>query len=238
MNKNMKILVGVLLAVNVIFFIAMKSGIFDGSQAMPEQRTLHPEKIILLNGSQSAAELAQSVSVAASSVSVAESVNTDPVMVKADAKSCYEWGDFSGAELVRARKALNKLKLGSKLSQRDTEHAIGFWVYIAPLKDKAGVAQKIAQLKARGVTEYFVVQEAGEWLNAISLGMFKTREAAQNFLDGLNAKDVRTAQVGERASKTTTTQFVINDLDAEKSGKLAAVQKDFQGTELKSVSCH
>jgi len=228
MNKNLKIVVAVLVAVNVIYFAVMKSGMFDAAQVLPAQRALHAEKITLLAASQPVTELAQSAVAPAASLQLAGSTG----------ESCYEWGNFSGAELERAKKALGKLQLGDALTQREIEQVIGFWVYMAPLKDKAAVNQKIAQLKTRGVTEYFVVQEAGEWQNAISLGIFKTREAAQAFLDGLNAKDVRTAQVGERSSKTKTTLFAIKGLDAEKSGKLTNLQKDYQGTELKSVSCH
>ena len=140
--------------------------------------------------------------------------------------------------MERVTSALNDLKLGDQLSRRELEHTIGYWVYVPPLKDKAAISQKLAQLKARGVTEHFVVQETGEWLNAISLGVFKTREAAQKFLQELIAKDVKTAQVGERAGKTKTTVFVINRLNAEKRSKLLVLQKDFPAEELKSVSCH
>lgn len=238
MKKNIKILFWSLVAVNVIFFAVMKSDVFESLQTMPIQRDLHAEKIILLNASQSAVELAQSAPAATTPVEPVTEPVSAPLATPTVAVSCYEWGEFSGAELERVSNALNTLQLGNKLTRRDSEHAIGFWVYIAPLKDKAAVAQKVAQLKARGVTEYFAVQEEGEWLNAISLGMFSTREAAQKFLEKLNAKDVRSAKVGERASKTKTTAFAISGLDAEKNGKLLALQKDFQGTELKSVTCH
>ncbi len=130
------------------------------------------------------------------------------------------------------------LQLGDKLSQREVTHATGFWVYIAPLKDRAAVNGKLAQLKARGVTDYFVVQDAGPWLNAISLGVFKTRESAQNFLDGLRSKDIRTAQLGEKLSKNRAVVFMINGLDAPMSDKLTALQKDFATIELKRVPCH
>jgi len=123
------------------------------------------------------------------------------------------------------------------LGRREVEYNIGYWVYVPPLKDKATVAQKIEQLKARGVEEYFVVQEAGIWLNAISLGVFKTREAAQNFVGQLRAKGVRSAQVGERSSRLKVTVFVLNGLDAATAEKLAAMQKDFPDSELKQVSC-
>jgi hypothetical protein len=96
----------------------------------------------------------------------------------------------------------------------------------------------LAQLKARGVTDFFVVQEAGEWQNAISLGLFKTREAAQSFIEGLRKKGVTSAKMGERSSKNKTVIFIFDGLDVKMSTKLTALQKEFAVSELKSVSCH
>ncbi|MDD2721372.1 MAG: SPOR domain-containing protein [Gallionella sp.] len=251
MNKGVKIFFWLLVVVNVGVFAVMKSGVFDKPLPVPAQRESNADKIILLNIPEVAVESTPAVAehaVAASAVAAspviakAEPAAPEPVKPKAaDNKGtpvCYEWGEFSGADSERARKALVKLQLDKNLSQRDTEQPNVYWVYIPPQKDKAAVTQKVAQLKARGVTDYFVVQEAGEWLNAISLGMFKTHEAAQKYLDDLSTKDVRTAKVGERASKPKSTVFIISSTDSEKIVKLTALQKDFQNAELKSASCH
>jgi hypothetical protein len=155
---------------------------------------------------------------------------------KLDAK-CMEWGDFSGPDLARATAALSALQLGDRLSQRPIERDISYWVYIPPLKNKAAVHRKIAELKALHVKEYFAMQTPGHWLNAISLGVFKTRDAAQNFLHGLQAKGVRTAQILERGSLLKTTLFTLNKVDAATEEKLAALQKDFAGSELSHVPC-
>jgi len=247
MNKTLKILFWLLIAVNVIFFAVMKSGVLNDEQATQVLHPMHEEKISLLVASQSAPVAAQSA-VVPPAVSIASSVPAQsvvapiaasaPAAVKSGNLACFEWGDFSGAGLDHAVRALKKLQLGDKLSQREIDRVIGFWVYIPPLKDKAAVNQKLAQLKARGVTDYFVVQEAGEWLNAISLGVFKSRESAQNFLEGLREKNVATAKMGERSGKNKATVFIINGLDAEMNIRLAALQKDFAGSELKLVSCH
>lgn len=228
MTKSMKTIVWVLLTINVILFAVMKSGLFAGAPPVPPSQALNAEKIMLLDGAQSAPAAAS-----APPEAVASSV---PATVEAD--SCFEWGDFSAKELEAAMNALKKMPAGSKFSSREIDRGVSYWVYIAPLKDKAEIERKLAQLKARGVADYFVVQESGEWLNAISLGLFTTRESAQKFLEGLRAKDVRTAQMGERAGKNKATVLLINGLDAEMSGKLAGLQKDFPESELKRVSCH
>ncbi|BBJ00291.1 hypothetical protein FGKAn22_19830 [Ferrigenium kumadai] len=239
----MRTLFWILLLGNVIFFAVMQwGGLMAGDeQAAQPQPPLNAEKIRLADMPQSAPVAALPASVPASApVAVPAPVEVTPALrasTKLDMLACMEWGEFSGADLKRATAALGALRLGDRLNQRQVEQSIGYWVYIPPLKDKAAVAQKIAQLKARGIEEYFVVPDAGPWLHAISLGVFKTQEAAQSFLEGLRAKDVRSAQIGERASKLKMTVFVLNGLDGTAEAKLTAMQKDFSGSELKKVPC-
>lgn len=234
----MKALVWILLLVNVIFFAVMQWGGLMAADEQPAQAQppLHEEKISLLGAPQG--KPAEALPASAPAVATPGPVPVDtPAPARQDAL-CMEWGEFSGADLARATAALAVLQLGDRLGQRQVEYDIGYWVYFPPLKDKAAVNRKIAQLKARGIEEYFVVSDAGQWQNAISLGVFKTREAAQHFLDELQrTKDVRTAQIGERASQLKVTIFMLNGLDAKAAADLAEIQKDFAGSELKDVSC-
>jgi len=230
----MRALFWILLSANVIFFAMMQWGgkLSTDEQTVPAQPALHEDKISLLNAPQSSPIVALSASAPASTAVAA----TAQLTAKPDS-SCLEWGEFSGADLARATLALSAIQLGDKLSQRQIEYNIGYWVYIPPVNDKTAMVQKIAQLKARGVKEYFVVPEAGPWLNAISLGVFKTQEAAQNFFDDLRARGVRSAQVGERASKLKVNIFVLTGVEAASGAKLAEIQKDFPGSELKKIPC-
>jgi hypothetical protein len=123
------------------------------------------------------------------------------------------------------------------MGKREVEYQIGYWVYIPPLKDKAATSEKISQLKARDVTEYFIVQEPGSWFNAISLGVFKTREAAQNFLTTLRSKGVRSAQAGERGSRVKVNVLRFNGVDSAAEATLTELQKNFATSKLESVQC-
>lgn len=236
----MRNLFWILLLGNVILFaVIQRGGLGWGEQGIQAQPYLHSEMIRLMP----APVPAISASVPASSQSQSPSnlqlsLNmAAPAAAKPGSPVCLEWGDFSGPDLTRATAALSALQLADKLSQRQIERDIGYWVYIPPLRNKAAVNRKIAELKALGIREYFVVQISGHWLNAISLGIFKTRDAAQNFLHDLHAKSVRTAQVGERASKLKATIFMLNRVDAATEVKLTAMQKDFAGSELNNVPC-
>ncbi len=245
----MKIFFWILVAVNVIFFAVMKSGLFNGGQDEPAPIPLHAEQILVAAQSAPVAVQPAPASAPASAPvpapASAPAAASAPVPVPASAPAaaiaapaCYEWGEFSGAEINKASMALRKLHLGGKLSRHDVSHAIGYWVYIPPLKDKALAAQKVAELKSLGVTDYFVVQDAGVWLNAISLGVFKTQEAAQSFLEGLKAKGVHSAKIGEKSASKPAVMFELSGLNKDEGDKLTALQKDFSEIELKRVSCH
>ncbi|MBI3222035.1 MAG: SPOR domain-containing protein [Nitrosomonadales bacterium] len=239
----MKALFWIVLLVNVTFFAVMRWGGFpltEGPQPVA-QAALNEEKIRLLNPASGSPDRAVPGSAPQATATIAEAapptVKSNAAEPKANNLVCLEWGDFSGNDLTRATTALSAMQLGNKLGQRQIEHNIGYWVYIPPLKDKAAISQKLAQLKARGVEEFFVVPDAGPWLNAISLGVFKTQEAAQKFVDALRAKDVRSAQIGERASKLKATIFVLQGVDNAVASKLAALQKDFAGSVINNIPC-
>ncbi len=252
----MRRLVVLLLLVNIIFFALMQwGGKLNGEGKNPQPlAALNPEKIKLLSAPVVAAtSVAASPAVApvpavpiapvvpvvpvASPVVAASATLPAPIVHSAE-NSCMEWGEFSGTDLTRAEKALAQLKLGAKLAQRTVEYTHGYWVYLPPFKTHAGRVKKIRQLKELGVADYFVVQESGRWMNAISLGVFKTEEAAKHFQSELNRKGIKSTQVGERASKLKFTVFVLKQMDEEESAQLTAWQKDYAGSELKTVVCN
>lgn len=238
----------ILLLANVTLFSAAQRGwLVWGEQAPQAQPVLRTEMIRLLDEAQQVPGLMAPVSARPATTTTAPVSVPVPVPVSAPAAvpvaakpgklSCWEWGDFSGTDLSRALVALSALQLGDKLSQRQVEYDTGYWVYIPPLKSKAAISRKIAELKARGIGEYFVVQNADQWRNAISLGVFKTQEAARHFLDDLRSRNVRSAQLGQRASKFKVTQFGLNEIGILTEVKLATLQKEFTGSELKQVPC-
>jgi hypothetical protein len=251
----LKWIVGLLLLANLALFGWMKWGaaLTVDADAGSVQAALNPDKIKLLeslpasaaspvSGAMPGLTLAVSpASAPAASVPLPTQASVPaPAAVVRDAtksSNCVEWGEFSGADLARAQQELAALKLGDRLTQRMLEQDHGYWVYIPPLKKRALVEKKIAQLKERGVQDYFVVQEKGPWLNAISLGVFKTEEAAQKYLAFLQAGDVRSAKLGERKSKLKFTVFAIKGVDSELLDRLKTIQKGFPDSDFKVLAC-
>ena len=151
--------------------------------------------------------------------------------------ACVEWGVFAGPDVARADAALGRLELSPTLVQRAVADAGGYWVYIPPLKTKADVDKKLGELKALGVTEFFVVQDATPWRNAISLGIFRTEEAAKGFLDALRGKGMQSAVAERRENFLRQIAYYVREPTDAIVAKLAELQREFPGTQIKAVAC-
>jgi len=160
-----------------------------------------------------------------------------PKAATAAPAACLEWGTFAGPNVARAETALARLELPQDRIERVVADAGGYWVYMPPLKTKADVDRKIGELKALGVTEFFVVQEATQWRNAISLGIFRTEEAAKVFLAGLRERGVRSAVAERRDNFLKQIAFLVREPSEAAVAKLAEIQQEFRGSELKAVPC-
>jgi hypothetical protein len=119
-------------------------------------------------------------------------------------QACLAWPDLPVADADRLVALANKRYPGVTLS-RSTVAAEGSnnWVFIPPLPSKADAERKAGELKKLGVSEFFIVSEAGPNQYAISLGLFASEQGAKDLLEALKAKGVRSAKVGLRGGKVT-----------------------------------
>jgi len=151
--------------------------------------------------------------------------------------ACVEWGNFAGPGVARAEAALAQLDLASGQVERVVIDAGGYWVHIPPLKTKGEADRKVRELIDFGVTEFFVVQDAGPWRNAISLGIFRTEEGAQTFLAGLRKRGVRSAIVARRENFLKQVAFYLREPSEAAVAQLTIIQQEFPGSEIKAGPC-
>jgi hypothetical protein len=172
----------------------------------------------------------------AQAFTTAAKIETVSTPTTAKSLACLEWGSFFGEDLVHEQQALDKLQLGEKLTSRSVEEGATYWVYIPPLKTRKDAEKKITELKARNVAEYFLVVD-GPSKNAISLGIFKSEALAKSHLVALQAQGVRSAVINERTQAATHTLFQIRDADEQVAARIGEVQRDFPGSEIKTIDC-
>ncbi|HEY0665695.1 MAG TPA: SPOR domain-containing protein [Gallionella sp.] len=237
----MKKLLIILLVANLAFFAAMKMRQENPDKAV--NGALNESKIRLVSSNQAEVKPAPEKEAAViqtrpePSISPeSKAVNPQPAAVEAKPEAlCMEWGEFAGSELERAKKAI--AGLAEKPVLRETEYENSYWVYMPPLKDRRAVIRKVREIKKLGIKEYFVVGSSDKWANAISLGVFKTQEAAEKHLKQLQTRGIRTAIVGERGGKLKTTTFVLNAVNPATKTNLQRIQKEFPDSELVNSTC-
>jgi hypothetical protein len=160
-----------------------------------------------------------------------------PKIATAAPAACLEWGIFAGPGVARAEAALAQLDLPAAQIERTVTDAIGYWVHMPPQKTKADADRKVRELNKLGVTELVMVTDPGEWRYAISLGIFRTDEAAQTFLAGLRKQGVRTAIVSRRENFLKQVVFHVREPSPATVARLTLTQNEFPGSELKAVPC-
>jgi len=145
---------------------------------------------------------------------------------------CLEWGSFSPADAARAAQRLEPLALGARLAQYRGEETAGWWVYIPPQANRAAAQKKAVELKKLGVDEYFVVQEEGRQRWALSLGVFRSEEAAKARLEALRARGVKSAVVGQRETRVPKLWFQLRTVEPALHSRLQEMAKEFEGATL------
>ena len=202
---------------------------------MPLTRQIEPEKVKVVTPNEipapAPAPAAKTPTANAAPAAAAATPATTPVAVK-----CMEWGSFTIADAPRAEKALEPLALGPRLAHRRTEEVAGWWVFIPPQGNRAAAVRKAAELKALGVDEYFIVQEAGPYRWSVSLGVFRNEDAAQARLTPLRTQGVRSAQAAPRERLVPKVWLQVKNVDAPLQVRLKDTARTIEGSELRECA--
>ena len=155
----------------------------------------------------------------------ASAVATSPA--KPTPLACLEFGEFTLADAKKFEAELRPLALGDRQSRHNVQEINTYVVQIPPLGSKEAADKKASELKELKVADFYVINDPASparW--SISLGVFKTRAAAQSQLEMLSKQGVRSAVIGTRTGNTEKLTFQLRKLEPEVVSKLNAIIKD------------
>jgi hypothetical protein len=89
-------------------------------------------------------------------------------------------------------------RIGLTATRTRSDAPESWWVRIPPQGSRSAAERREVELNLQGVTDTFIVQEAGPAQYAISLGLFKTEARARVLLDQLRARGVQGAGIEAR----------------------------------------
>lgn len=159
-----------------------------------------------------------------------------PAKVSALADVCLEWGPLSDGERSRALAQLEPLDLARLISQKKVEVIANYWVFIPPAPNRPTADKRMDELKAQSIRDVTLVDNGPQRL-AISLGAFRTEEAARARLAALQNLGVKSAQLGARAQSLTQTMLVVRDPPAPAVARMKELQGAFVDSEIRIGTC-
>ena len=170
----------------------------------------------------------------------------DPAKAQADAlasrklaeslkgSACVDFG-VKPADGTRAGISFAAMNLGDRLSSRNAEDYTRFAVSLPSQKDKRAADMLVTGLKKTGVKDVSVLGD-----NSISLGLYSSDEAAKKAAAeiqsraGSLAKDL---QITPRNLQVRETLFTVKEPDMNMIARLTILQREFEGSSLKAVTC-
>jgi hypothetical protein len=212
----MRTLVFLLLLANLTLLGYTKLDSLSTGEGVRLAQQVQPDKIVLLSPQQVAA--------------------LGPAKASALADVCVEWGPLSDTDKARALASLEPLDLARLISQKKVEVVASYWVFIPPAANRSAADRRVEELKAQGVKDLSLV-DGGPQRFAISLGVFRTEDAAQARLAALEAQGVKTAKVGARVQAIAQTALVVRDPPAPAVARLKELQSTFPGSEIRIGTC-
>lgn len=235
----MKKLVWLLVFINVGLLAYFNKDTLLPNAPKATMMAIQPEKISILTQQQVEAlpskGSAQTTMVAAITPPTVEA--TEAANTASTNSACYEWGVFSAANLNGAQGAISNLSLQATVKEQSSVEAKRFWIYKPPLKSAEAAQAKALELKALGVDELYVVQEA-KWKNAISFGVFEDEQLATNLLNELKAKGVKEVVKALRNQGKGHASLQFNKLTDAQVLELKKLKPDFPEAEIKEVACN
>ena len=242
-----------LLAANIVLFL------FSQSYAVPTEHEkrepermlfqFNPEQIQLLSESGDkknnepvkVAENTQKPPESQAQPGVVQTLPSDPKPSESSqlGSQCIVVGVFETKEASDFEKRLNSLSLAAKDITRipvyeKTGQTVNHIVYIPSQGSKKNTDKRIADLKKSNIGSYHVIQDKSDLQGAISLGIFKTEEAANKFAATLKNQGINDTQVGTRNRPSSQPdkpvekiQYQINNLNENAIQVIDNVLKEF-----------
>jgi SPOR domain len=149
--------------------------------------------------------------------------------------ACAEWGPIAPGDVGRAEEALNGILPGVKVEQVSRTESSGWWVYVPPLASRQDANQRVAELRRAGVTDLFVIPDDVKLRNAISLGVFRSEDAAKGHLEALRKRGVNDAVLTER-ERNARVYLQIQNVPPPVRKRIADLKTAFLGSDVQDCT--
>lgn len=208
-------------------------GTLEGGEREPQRlkNQLATERMVMLSALE-----ARSAAETAAAPAAPEAPPAEPVPApQVETVACTQAGAFAAADARRFETRIARLDLGARVARTGVpfQEITSHLVYLPPNGGKEGAERRVAELKEKGVQNFFVMQGDSPLRWAVSLGVFKTETAAQGLVAALGKQGVRGVRVLPRGPQGTRAAWQFRDLTPDERARVAGIADDFAGVQLR-----
>jgi hypothetical protein len=121
-----------------------------------------------------------------------------PDHVADTARACVAYAGITVRQAERIEQAARSAGSALDVERETIEAPSGWWVRLPPAESLQAAERRARELRALGVSDLFIIREAGPNQFAISLGLFGTESRARQHLADLESRRVRGAEITVR----------------------------------------
>lgn len=231
-----------LLAANALLFAYGRGllGSADGEVREPARLTkqLAADKLVLLSGEQAqalaAAAKTDDTEAEAEEAAPAAPEPAAPPAPAAPAYACLETEAYPPPDARRFETRLARLELGARQMRLAVpyQEVSSHLVYLPPNGGKEGAERRVAELRERGISDYFVMQGDSPLRWAVSLGAFKTEASARTLAAELAKKGVQGVRVLPRGPQSNRFAYRFRDIDGPTRARILEAGRGMEATVL------
>ncbi len=158
-----------------------------------------------------------------------------PKRASAEPVACVEIGNFTPQMAMVFESRLSRLTLPVLPQKREVTEQGTYMVYLPPRDGQVGASRKLAQLRQLGWQDLHLIQDQSPRRWGISLGLFKTAEAAQSQLALAEKAGVTGARVEIYPMTFARAAYQLRGLDPKTLVALEVIRAEFAG--ISSHAC-
>jgi hypothetical protein len=240
----LKFVFWILLALNALMFAYAHGylGSDKGDEREPARvkNQLEPARMKMLAPQQAQAQAQAAAGAPAASAEAAPAAPAAPAVPAGAppavaANACTEVGPLSASDERRFDTRLAKLALGEHQARSTVpyQEVTSRLVYVPGQGSKEAADRKAAELRALGVTNFFIISGDSPYKWGISLGLFKSEASAQSMLAMLNKQGVHSARIAPRGPVTDRAVYQFRGIDADTRAKIVEIADRYDTADIR-----
>lgn len=148
---------------------------------------------------------------------------------------CVEAGYFVLTDARRFETQINRIPLGMKEVRRSIEEVVSYMVRIPANNGQAGANRRAAELQKAGIHDFYIVPGTYSIDNlrwSVSLGVFKTENAAKSYMRDLASKGIKQMVITPRKATSSKIAYQFKNVTPAQRGQIEKVMNSFSGQDL------